>query len=518
LHRTPVRRLPLAATVLVLAAILVSACTQAPSTAATAKVTAAPQAVQVAKVGRSNLASVVNYSGDIRATSSVILFPKVSGRIEKMYVDVGSAIKTGDKIAEIEHSMLDVQLAQAEAGVAVVEARLTTLRKGPRQEAVGAAEANLKAAQERLANLQAGARSENVGAAQANLDAAKARLAQAKAGPTQEQIKAAQLGAIQARNALFAAQVNRDGVCGNGRAPQYLCDAAQASVNTAQTAWDQAEQQVKVLTQPPTKETTDQLEAAVAAAQQQLALASSPYTSHDVGQAAAAVDAAQQQLDLAKKPFTDEDVKTAEANLAQARAAVDLVKLQQKEAVIISPIDGVIADRPVNVGSMAAPTAPLVTINAQTVKAVVPIEETRLGELKVGQQVKLNLAAFPGQPFTAKIATISPTVDSKTRTATVDLTPDDPKQQLKPGMFAQAEVALAQRSNVLVVPRNAVVDQAGRSAVFVVVDGLLRRVDIRTGVVDGDRVEVLEGLDDGQDVVLSPRPELRDGVAVTVQR
>ncbi len=314
-------RLPMAATVLVLAATLVTACQRPADTGAAAKATAAPQAVQVAKVGRSDLASVVSYSGDIRATSSVVVFPKVSGRIEKMYVDVGSAVKAGDKIAELERSTLDAQVAQAEAGVAVADARLTTLKKGARQENVGAAEANLKAAQERLANLQAGGRSETIGQARANLDAAKARLAQAKAGPTGEQVKAAQLGAIQARNALFAAQVSRDGVCGNGRNPQYVCDAAQASVNTAQTAWDLAEQQVKVLTSPPTNETVAQLEAAVAAAEQSLALAASPYTSHDVGQAAAAVDAAQQQLDLAKKPFTEEDIKTAEANVAQSAVA-----------------------------------------------------------------------------------------------------------------------------------------------------------------------------------------------------
>jgi HlyD family secretion protein len=507
----------MAATVLALAATLLTACQGTANTGAAAKSTAAPQAVQVARVGRSDLASVVSYSGDIRATSSVVVFPKASGRIEKLYVDVGSTVKAGDKIAELERSTFDAQVAQVEAGVAVAEARLTTLKKGARPETVGAAEANLKAAQERLANLQAGGRSETIGQARANLDAAKARLAQAKAGPTAAQIRVAQLGAIQARNALFGAQVSRDGVCGNSRNPQYACDAAQASVNAAQTAWDLAEQQVKVLTSPPTGEALAQLEAAVAGAEQSLALAASPYTTHDIGQAAAAVGAAQQQLDLTRKPFTDEDIKAAEANVAQAKAAVELVKLQQKEAVIVAPIDGVIVDRPVNVGSMAAPSAPVVTINARTVKAVVPVEETRLGELKIGQQVKLNLAAFPAQPFTATITMVSPTVDSKTRTATVDLAPDDPKGQLKPGMFAQAEVALAQRSNALVLPRNAVVDQAGRSAVFVVAEGVVRRVDIRTGVVDGDRVEVLDGVTEGQTVVLNPRPELRDGVAVTAQ-
>jgi multidrug efflux pump subunit AcrA (membrane-fusion protein) len=85
-------------------------------------------------------------------------------------------------------------------------------------------------------------------------------------------------------------------------------------------------------------------------------------------------------------------------------------------------------------------------------------------------------------------------------------------------MFAQAQIALSQRSNVLVIPRNSVVDQAGRSVVFVVANGITRSTEVRTGVVDGDRVEVLSGVTEGQDVVVSPQPDLRDGMAVTAQR
>ncbi|MBI2941066.1 MAG: efflux RND transporter periplasmic adaptor subunit [Chloroflexi bacterium] len=490
----------------------------APAAPAAPRPTPPPPAVRVAKVERAELARTAGYTGDVRATNQVVVLPKVAGRIEKLSVEVGSAVKAGEVIAELERATLETQVAQAEAAVGVAEAKLAAMRNGPRPELVAQAAANLRMARARLAALRDGGRTEAIGQAQANLDAARARLAQLRAGATPQQVKAAELLAQQYRNALYAAQLQRDGVCGNRYNPRFLCDAEQARVNAAETAAEQAEQQVKVITSPPTAEQVAQAEAAVAAAEQQLALARNPITSHDLAQAEAAVAAAEQQHQLAQKPFTDEDLRAASAGLDQAKAGLELARLQRKEATITAPIDGIVTERHLSVGATAAPTTPIVTLVGREVKVTTSVEESRLGDIQVGQPATLLVAAYPGQPFAAKVKSIAPVVESRSRTIAIDLAPDDPRSQLKPGMFVQVQLETARKKDVLVVPKAAIVEQSGMTALFVVGDGVLRRLEVRTGIVDGDRVEVLEGVAEGQEVVVGGRPDLRDGDAVTAQR
>lgn len=498
-------------------ALVSSACrSPTPNVAAGPTPTSRPVTVSVATVRRGDIQSSLSYTGSVLAGKQVNVVPRITGRILKLNVDVGSVVRSGEVIAELDSSSILPQVAQAQAALDSAQTRLEQLKAGPRPETVAQARANLAAAQERLAAMKDGPRPETVAQAKANLDAARAKLAQLKAGPTQEQIKAAQLAVQQARNSLFAAQIQKDGSC-NPRNPEYLCKAAQASANAAETAVEQAEQQLAILTSPPTKEALDQAQAAVDAAQQQYDLARAPYTAHDLAQAEAAVQAAQAQLALAEHPYTAQDLALAQKAVDQAQAGLDLARLQLSDARVTAPVDGVVAQKLLEVGAMASPATPIVSIVSQNVEVAINVEESKLGLIAPGQSATVQVPAYPGVSFRAVVIADPPTVDPKSRTALVRLAADDPKGQLKPGMYAQVAVLVQRQQNVLLVPSSALIDDNGTTKVYLVENGVVRTRPVSVGVEDAEHAQITSGVAEGQLVVVGSKPLLRDGDRVVPQ-
>src|SRR5579883_1939120 len=152
--------------------------------------TAAPL-VSVQPVGPTSLTTTLSYAGNIQARATVNVLPQATGRINRLTVDVGSSVKAGDLIAELDHAPLDAQVAQAAGALGTAQARLDLLRAGARPEAVEAAGATLRGAEQQLGLMLDGGRPESVATAQANLEAARSRLANVLSGSTQAQIDTA---------------------------------------------------------------------------------------------------------------------------------------------------------------------------------------------------------------------------------------------------------------------------------------------------------------------------------------
>ncbi|MGH2460925.1 MAG: biotin/lipoyl-binding protein, partial [Chloroflexota bacterium] len=188
--------------------------------------------VSAVKAFTGPISEVASYTGNVQPADTVNVVPQISGRVVKLNVDVGSQVKTGDVIAELDTTTLNAQVAQAQAGVdsaqvklqqiqagarpeaidaananaQSAEAKLQVIQNGPRSETVAEAKAALDTAKAKLAVIQQGARPENVAQAKANLDAAQAKLKQLTDGPTADQVAAAQLQVEQAKDSLTAAQ------------------------------------------------------------------------------------------------------------------------------------------------------------------------------------------------------------------------------------------------------------------------------------------------------------------------
>ncbi|MBP8274822.1 MAG: efflux RND transporter periplasmic adaptor subunit, partial [Acidobacteria bacterium] len=129
-----------------------------------------------------------------------------------------------------------------------------------------------------------------------------------------------------------------------------------------------------------------------------------------------------------------------------------------------------------------------------------------------GIAAEVTTDVFPGEKFSGKVSRVAPVFDSATRTATMEIEVPNPGFRLKPGMYARVQLTVDRRPDALTVPRAAVVDLEGKRGVYLIDDGNVAKFSpVRTGLQDAERVEILEGLNDGQRVITTGAMALRNG-------
>lgn len=245
-------------------------------------------------------------------------------------------------------------------------------------------------------------------------------------------------------------------------------------------------------------------------------------------------------------------------DLETQQAAYDLAQLELSYTHIVAPIDGVISERMVKEGNLIQLHQPLFRIDDfDPLLAVLNVPERELAILQPGLPVSMVVDALAGKAFTGAIARVSPVVDAQTGTFRVTTEFRDETRQLKSGMFGRLNVVYDERKDALVVPREAVIDEDGRTSVFVVsrekpkppadadkaaakdkdkakagdkakaeddkgkakppaeID-VARLRDVKVGYAAGERIEIREGLAEGDRVITIGRAAVRDGTTVTV--
>jgi membrane fusion protein, multidrug efflux system len=204
------------------------------------------------------------------------------------------------------------------------------------------------------------------------------------------------------------------------------------------------------------------------------------------------------------------------------------------DGVIQAAINGIIADKMFEVGDMAVPNAPLCRIIAvDELKIELRLVESDVPKVKKGQVVQLSLDAYPGRAFEGVVANVLPYLDQQTRTNTVEVTVVNAKdaktgeRPLKPGMFGRAVLVVAHRAQVLVAPEpallldNRILEQQKpgeilRKAFVVDAEGTAKQRLVRLGARKGSLYEVLEGLSEGERLIVRGQHGLRDGQKVQI--
>ena len=205
--------------------------------------------------------------------------------------------------------------------------------------------------------------------------------------------------------------------------------------------------------------------------------------------------------------------------LEALRAVYRLAQLEYDYTQIRAPISGVVAQRHIKLGNNITANSPAFQVTAlDPLIAYLHIPERELRRLQPGQTAELSLDAIPGRRFRAEVERISPVVDPATGTFKVTVEVPDPEGQLKPGMFGRFNIVWDSRSGVLLVPRVAIVDDDVSDSVFVLINGKVERRAIITGYASGDRVEVVQGLEGDEEIVIVGQSGLRDGSRVEVVR
>ncbi len=260
--------------------------------------------------------------------------------------------------------------------------------------------------------------------------------------------------------------------------------------------------------------------------------------------AQAAFDKAEKGFELKITPRTQYDSDKYDLETQKAVAAG--ARLDLSYTRVVAPIAGVVAKRSIKIGNLVQVNQSLFqVVDLDPLEAVLNVPERDLDTLKPGQPVQMKVDALGGRSFTGTIARIAPVVEAASGTFRATCQFRDDSRQLKPGMFGRIEVAYDQRHDALVVPRTAVVEEDGEAAVFVIEAAppksapakpeakagkpgeavaaeapkpgfVAKRRIVKTGYAEGDRVEIRDGLAEGERVITIGRNAVRDGTEVQV--
>ena len=204
-------------------------------------------------------------------------------------------------------------------------------------------------------------------------------------------------------------------------------------------------------------------------------------------------------------------------DLDNQRAANDLASLSLSYSEIRAPFAGIVSARHVKLGQeIAIGTSVFRVTDPTPLKAAVYVPERELARLKIGQAASISVDALAGRAFPAIVKLVSPTVDAATATFKVTLEVNDPKGDLKPGMFSRVGIVFERRTEALTIPRIALLDTDGTSNVFVVTAGKAEQRAIKTGLSNAGKLEVTEGLTGTEQVVIVGQNGLKDGNPVRV--
>lgn len=242
----------------------------------------------------------------------------------------------------------------------------------------------------------------------------------------------------------------------------------------------------------------------------------------EVAQARAEHELAQSNLkrteDLARKNFVSPSAQEqAASNVLVSEAKLKLAEARLAKMQIVAPFDGVVGIRGVSLGDYVKDGTDLVNIeDVGTLKADFRLPERYFTQIRVGQSIEVSADALPGARFAGVIDAINPRIDANGRSLEVRGRLANPEGQLRPGMFARVRVIIGSRNDALLVPEEAIVPAGEDFYVFRVNGGIAQRVKVRTGLRRDAKVEIVEGLKAGDQVVTAGMRLVRDGQPVRI--
>jgi cobalt-zinc-cadmium efflux system membrane fusion protein len=193
--------------------------------------------------------------------------------------------------------------------------------------------------------------------------------------------------------------------------------------------------------------------------------------------------------------------------LGLSNSAIDLLARKQTLVSSVfsleSPISGIVVERGGSIGATVGSDADLFKIiDLSSVWIDANVFEKDLGRVKVGQAVTVKVPAFPDSVYSGRVTMISSRVDPETRTVQVRTEVPNRDGRLKPDMFANVEIVTSAKRTAISIPINAVLDDGGRSVVFVADGKDYKKKDVTLGIKSADRVEIVSGLSEGDKVVV----------------
>jgi RND family efflux transporter MFP subunit len=457
--------------------------------------------------------------GTAESPQRVELSPRTSGRIQNLTVREGDAVARGQALVTLDPAELQARVTQQEAAVAEARSRLAQAQIGAGPVEAGIrgeiqqARAALTSAQADLRQLrqnydaQVAAADAAVTEQQGRLDAAEAQVRNAQAAVAREQAALTNLETRYNRlNTLFqrgyVAGQEVDDARTNADVQRKQVDVAEAQLSAARSAVTSAQ-------------------ATLRAARNQASIVRRKGTA-DIQAGQARVAQAQSGVTVAganraNTPAYQENLQALQANVAAAQAQLSQVRTLLGEAVLRSPVDGVVTARNADPGALASPGSPVLvvqTIDWLYLTTSIPLEES--AKVSVGQTANVTFDALPGRTFTGRVANINPAASVQSRQIQIRLRLDNPDRAIKPGMYGKVGFLTQRVEAAVAVPREAIrTTPDGESTVTVVdAENTAAVRPVRTGATDGKLVQIVSGLSAGDRVVTLSYQPVRDGQKV----
>ena len=408
------------------------------------------------------------------ANQSVKVGPRIAGRIVRVEANVGDVVRQGQVLASIS----SVELAQTRATYRQAQAKVQVAR-------------DAYARQARLADLGVFSK-RPVEEARAEYLSAQGELANVKSELVRDESELAQCTTRLVR----IRELHEDQIVS-------LQDLEEAEASAKQAAAAAEATRAKVT------HAQSQLETAEAYYQrEEKVLRGNHHASKEVQAAKAELTAAQLEL----------------------RAAADALQVLGSSpggsgelTAVTSPISGRVVAREANLGEMVEPSDTLFTVmDLSDVWAEASVYEKDLARVHAGQLAEVRVNSYPGQVFSGRVAHVGDVLEAESRTAKVRCAVANSGGLLKPEMFATVSIITAKRSGAVLVPKEAVIDDAGKKVAFVAcmdceedkrarksVCGRYDKVEVKLGLTHGDKAEVIGEIEPGQEVVTAGAYQLK---------
>lgn len=218
---------------------------------------------------------------------------------------------------------------------------------------------------------------------------------------------------------------------------------------------------------------------------------------------------------LSQKASSQAELERAEATMRSNQAQLDRLKVRLERTLVRAPFAGMVGQRFVSLGDYVTSDTRLASLQTVTPqRAAFQVPERYADQLKVGQQVSFRVAALPGRQFTGKVDFVDPVVQLPGRTIMVKARVPNPRRELQAGMFIEARLATAVRPNAVIIPEDAVLPLQGANFVWVVNGGKATRRQVELGVRTPGFVEVKNGVENADQVVVGGQERLAEGAPV----
>ena len=235
-------------------------------------------------------------------------------------------------------------------------------------------------------------------------------------------------------------------------------------------------------------------------------------------------DAAQSAYKNAKKQLEAAEAnlisvkKRAQLQIAAAQGQLDSIKAQLDNTLIKAPISGIVSQKYIEVGEMAIAGNPVVEIvNPKSIEIKVSLTEFDIGKVFIGQEVEVVLASYPNEKFIGKVYYVGPVADPISKKFPVKIQLENFNGKIKAGMVAEVKIITKKQKSVLIIPKSAVFKEKGIEKIYVVKNSRVKIRNVKTEAIDENRLKVIEGLSEGEEIIINGNYNLKEGDLVTIK-